>query len=137
MVTLEQIRNDLEKLLQADKDLHFVEVHADTLNDALADAALQLDCRVSLLEYEVIEAGSDGFMGMMKKPWTIRAYMNASQVKKTAQEVEAPDRVAQVIDKVSRYALETGADVRLVETLYRQMIAGFIQLEHQVVKKRD
>lgn len=83
MVTLEQIRNDLEKLLQADKDLHFVEVHADTLNDALADAALQLDCRVSLLEYEVIEAGSDGFMGMMKKPWTIRAYMNASQVKKT------------------------------------------------------
>lgn len=61
----------------------------------------------------------------------------ASQVKKTAQEVEAPDRVAQVIDKVSRYALEIGADVRLVETLYRQMIAGFIQLEHQVVKKRD
>lgn len=61
----------------------------------------------------------------------------ACQVKKTAQEVEAPDRVAQVIDKVSRYALETGADVRLVETLYRQMIAGFIQLEHQVVKKRD
>ena len=58
-------------------------------------------------------------------------------MKKTAQEVEAPDRVAQVIDKVSRYALKTGADVRLVETLYRQMIAGFIQLEHQVVKKRD
>lgn len=61
----------------------------------------------------------------------------AGQVKKTAHEVEAPDRVAQVIDKVSRHALETGADVRLVETLYRQMIAGFIQLEHQVVKKRD
>ena len=53
MVTLEQIRTDLEKLLHAHKELHFVEVHADTLNDALADAALQLDCRVSLLEYEV------------------------------------------------------------------------------------
>lgn len=61
----------------------------------------------------------------------------AGQVKKSVQEVEAPDRVAQVIDKVRRYALETGADVALVETLYRQMIAGFIQLEHQVVKKRD
>ncbi|PCS04985.1 hypothetical protein RU86_GL001358 [Lactococcus piscium] len=42
-----------------------------------------------------------------------------------------------MIDKVSRYALETGTDVRLVESLYRQIIAGFIQLEHQVVKKRD
>ena len=83
MVTLEQIRTELEKLLEIDKELHYVEVHADTLDEALADAAVQLDCRVAVLEYEIIEAGSDGFMGMMKKPWTIRANVNASQIKKT------------------------------------------------------
>jgi len=82
MVTLEQIRKDLEKIFQEDKELHFVEVRADSLDEALADAAVQLDCRVSVLEYEIVEAGSDGFMGMMKKPWTIRAYMNSSHVKK-------------------------------------------------------
>ena len=35
MVTLEQIRTELEKLLEIDKDLHYVEVHADTLDEAL------------------------------------------------------------------------------------------------------
>ena len=88
MVTLEQIRSDLEKKLEIDKDLHFVEVHADTLDEALADAAVQLDCRVAVLEYEVVEAGSNGFMGMMKKPWTIRANVNSSQIQKAKQSTE-------------------------------------------------
>ena len=82
MVTLEQIRTDLDKSLQVDKDLQYVEVHADTLDEALADAALQLNCRVAHLEYEVIEAGSNGFLGMMKKPWDIRAFVNSKYIKK-------------------------------------------------------
>ena len=88
MVTLEQIRSDLEKQLEIDKELHFVEVHADTLDEALADAAVQLDCRVAVLEYEVVEAGSNGFMGMMKKPWTIRANINSSQIQKIKKSSE-------------------------------------------------
>ena len=54
MVTLEQIRKDLEKIFQEDKELHFVEVRADSLDEALADAAVQLDCRVSVLEYDML-----------------------------------------------------------------------------------
>ena len=77
MITLEDIRNELQKKLQLDQLLRSVEVHADTLDEALADAAVQLQTRVQFLEYEVIERGSDGFMGIAKKPWVITAYETA------------------------------------------------------------
>ena len=76
MVTLEQIRTDLEVQLQKDKNLNYVEVQADSLEEALADAAVQLDSKVNLLEYEVIESGFAGFAGLMKKAWKIRAFEN-------------------------------------------------------------
>ena len=99
MVTLEQIRTDMEKLLETDKDLHYVEVRADVLDEALADAAVQLDSRISLLQYEVVEAGSNGFMGMMKKPWVIRAYIDPSKIKKTkkssVEDIFADDEFAE------------------------------------------
>ena len=62
MVTLETIRKDMVGLLSKDKDIHFIEVRADTLDEALADAADQFDTRVVNLEYEVVERGFDGFM---------------------------------------------------------------------------
>lgn len=74
MVTLEDIRKELEKKNQIDQLLRSVEVRADTLDEALADAAIQLQTRVALLEYEVVEKGSDGVMGFGKKAWTIIAY---------------------------------------------------------------
>ncbi len=80
MITLEDIRNELQKKLQLDQLLRSVEVHADTLDEALADAAVQLQTRVQFLEYEVIERGSDGFMGIAKKPWVINAYETAEAV---------------------------------------------------------
>jgi len=76
MVTLDTIRYEMEKKLQNDKDLQCVEVSADSLDAALADAAIQLDSRVANLEYEVLEKGSNGFLGLMKKHWTIRVYEN-------------------------------------------------------------
>ncbi len=80
MVTLEQLRSELEKVLVNDQNLQFVEVRAETLDAAIADAALQLDAKVSNIEYEVIEPGSNGILGLMKKPWVIRAFENAAVV---------------------------------------------------------
>ena len=87
MVTLEDIRNELQKKLQIDQLLRSVEVHADTLDEALADAAVQLSTKVAFLEYEVIERGSDGFLGIAKKPWVITAYETAA-----AAEVRAKNK---------------------------------------------
>lgn len=109
MVTLEQIRTDMEKLLETDKDLHYVEVRADVLDEALADAAVQLDSRISLLQYEVVEAGSNGFMGMMKKPWVIRAYIDPLKIKKSkkssVEDIFADDEFAEEEINIDRDGL--------------------------------
>ena len=73
MVTLDIIRKDMKKMLDVDESLNYVDVLADTLEEALADAAVQLDTRVALLEYEVLEKGSSGFLGMGSKPAKIQA----------------------------------------------------------------
>ena len=83
MVTLDRIRTDMSTLLQVDRNLHFVEVNADTIDEALADAVVQLDTKLSNLHYEVVEKGSDGILGLGKKPWKIMVYQDPKTVKKT------------------------------------------------------
>ena len=82
MVTLDKIRTDMSTLLQVDRNLHFVEVNADTIDEALADAVVQLDTKLSNLHYEVVEKGSDGILGLGKKPWKIMVYQDPKTVKK-------------------------------------------------------
>ena len=50
MVTLDKLRIDMEKQLAFDKDIHIVEVRADTLDECLDDAAVQLDSKKNNLE---------------------------------------------------------------------------------------
>ena len=85
MVTLEKLREDMNTLLQVDKNLHFVEVHADTIDEALADAVVQLDTKLANLNYEVVEKGSDGILGLGKKPWKIMVYQDPSTIKKSTK----------------------------------------------------
>ena len=82
MVDLDRIRKDMKALLEVDKELHSVDVHADSIDEALADATVQLDTKVSNLQYEVIEKGSDGFLGLAKKPWKLKIYQDPSTIKK-------------------------------------------------------
>lgn len=82
MVDLEKLREEMNKLYSIDKDINHVEVHADTIDEALADAAVQLNSKVSDLQYEVIERGSDGFLGLGKKPWTLNIYQDPTAVNK-------------------------------------------------------
>ena len=82
MISLEQIRTEMQNRLSIDKDLHHVEVNAPTIDEALADAAVQLAIKAEMLEYEVIEKGSDGFLGIGKKPWKIKIYQNPDTVVK-------------------------------------------------------
>lgn len=85
MVNLDKVREDMKNLLDVDKNLHSVEVNADTIDEALADAVVQLDTKVANLHYEVIEKGSDGFFGIGKKPWKIVVYQDPKTVKRTAK----------------------------------------------------
>lgn len=55
----------------------------------------------------------------------------AAGFKKTAEEVPAPQRVAQVLAKVDAVARESGAEPAVVEATWRAMIAAFIDSERQ------
>ncbi|MEX6504708.1 chorismate mutase [Pseudomonas zhanjiangensis] len=53
----------------------------------------------------------------------------AASFKKTTDEVKAPNRVEQVIAKVTALAQEQGANPVVVESVYRAMISAFIDAE--------
>jgi hypothetical protein len=110
MVNLDRLRLDMEKRLAKDREIHTVEVMADTLDECLADAAVQLETKVSNLEYEVIEKGFSGIMGLAKKPWKVRVYENPDvaelKKKQTEEQMFAADEFAQeekIVDKDGYY----------------------------------
>lgn len=124
MVTLDVIRKDMEALLAADRSLHAIEVNADSLDEALQDAATQLDTRVSNLEYEIIERGSDGFLGLAKKPWKLRIYQNAASLakkKKAAGQSEFAmdegDEEIKITDRDGLYYIRHFGDDILIKVL--------------------
>lgn len=80
MITLDAIRKDMESQLRIDNELHSVDVNADSLEEALSDASIQLSMKTANLEYEVIEKGSDGLLGIAKRPWKIRVYQTADSI---------------------------------------------------------
>lgn len=55
--------------------------------------------------------------------------LQAARFKKSAAEVAAPHRLAEVINQVRALAHEAGAEPRVVEATWRAMIAAFIEVE--------
>ncbi|MBQ9494551.1 MAG: FapA family protein [Treponema sp.] len=104
MVSLEQIRSDMQELLDRDNQLHNVEVNAESIDEALADAAVQLDTKAADLQYEVVEKGSNGFLGLGKKPWTLRIYQNPNTMqaaKKSAKDDLFGSEGESAVEKIS------------------------------------
>lgn len=58
----------------------------------------------------------------------------AVRFKRTAEDVQSPERVAQVIDKVRNKANELHTDPDLVESIYREMIQHFIRRELKEIR---
>lgn len=85
MVNLEVLRKDMAALLETDKLITAVEIRADSIDEALADASVQFDTKVTNLEYEILERGFDGFMGLAKKPWLLKVYQNPDTIVSAAK----------------------------------------------------
>lgn len=121
MVTLEKIRAEMKTRLSIDKELHSVDVHADTIDEALADAAVQLDTKTNTLQYEILEKGSDGFLGLGKKPWKLKIYQDPSTIKKVTKlasdglfDNENEDEAVQIQDRDGLYYIRhIKADIML------------------------
>ena len=53
--------------------MEYIEVSAKTLSDAITEACQKLEVTSHELEYEVIDEGSNGFLGIGSKPAVIKA----------------------------------------------------------------
>ena len=83
MVTLDRLRQDIEKQYNKDVKIKTVEIMGASIEECIADAAVQLETNQKDIEYEVLEKGYKGVIGLMKKPWKIRAYENPNVVHKS------------------------------------------------------
>ncbi len=74
MVDFAQIQEYMRQRLKNDRDQRYVNVSGKDLEDALHQAAIELSLPIKKIEYEVLDAGSKGMLGMGKKPCLILAY---------------------------------------------------------------
>jgi uncharacterized protein (DUF342 family) len=74
MIDFVQLQGIVKEHLEHDRAIKTIDASGPTLETAVGEAASLLDVSIRLLEYEVVERGSSGFLGVAKKDWTIRAY---------------------------------------------------------------
>ncbi len=74
MVTLVQLREYMRKQAEADRAKKSVQVKGATIDEALAQASIELGLPIKKLEYEVLENGSRGNFGIGKKDCILIAY---------------------------------------------------------------
>ena len=60
--------------------MEFVEFSAKTVQDAITEACTHFIVTSSSLEYEVVEEGSSGFLGIGSKPAVIKARVKSEEV---------------------------------------------------------
>ena len=60
--------------------MEFIEVSAKTLSDAITEACQKLSVTSDRLYYEVVEEGSNGFLGLGSKPYLIKAAVKEEAV---------------------------------------------------------
>ena len=81
-----------------------IEIRAKTVEDAITEASLKLGVTSDKFEYEVIEEGSAGFLGIGKKDAVILAYKKEENKEKIKEEVKvvkekAEDSVKKIKEK--------------------------------------
>jgi len=60
--------------------MEFIEVSAKTVNDAITEACQKLGVTSDKLEYEVVEEGTTGFLGIGAKPAIIKAAVKVEEL---------------------------------------------------------
>ena len=87
--------------------MEYIEVSAKTIDDALTEASIKLGTTSDKLEYEVIDKGSNGFLGIGSRDAVIK-------VKKAKASVE--DEIREFLDSVFKaMKLEVTIDIKVDE----------------------
>ena len=83
-----------------------IRVSAKTLDDAITEALIQLGVTSDRLEYEVIEKGSAGFLGIGMKQAVIEAWKKEEKKEEPAAEESAEETVSESVAQKEEKAVE-------------------------------
>lgn len=94
------------------------------MNKDKCDSLIQAREKIDKIDHAIIELIA-----------TRQHYVDqAVRFKRSVQDVQSPERVEQVIQKVRDIASQQGVDPALVERIYREMIQHFIQRELKEIR---
>ena len=115
--------------------MDMIEVSAKTVNDAITEACQKLGVTSDKLDYEVVEEGSSGFLGIGAKPALIKARVKEDKeiVKETVKEP-----VKEVLKEEKTFVKETAkvsnVDAREVEEAAKKFLGEvFDAMEMEVI----
>ncbi len=74
VLDLQEFRAFMKDLAEKDSQIKSVQINAETLEEGLKEAAIELGVSEKKLEYEIIVKGSKGFLGFGKKNFTLVVY---------------------------------------------------------------
>lgn len=133
--------------------MDYIEVRAKTIDDAITEASVQLGITSDQLEYDVIEKGSAGFLGINRKDAVIKARKKVVVEKKVEPVVEkkeeapAPKKEAAPAPQVEKAEKKEKAPVKAanidfaaLEVSVKEFLAQVFQameLEVEIVTKVD
>lgn len=113
MITYDKIQNFMRSMRDEDRGRRSINVSGQSLQDALEQASIELQIGVSEIEYEVLDKGNSGVLGLGRRPVLILAYAKQKASAGTAdfdadmgfdlgfEEVESNDRDGDALVKLS------------------------------------
>jgi len=111
--------------------MHEITVSAKTVDDAITEALIQLSVTSDMLDYEVIEKGSSGFLGIGMKQAVIKA--RKKEVIQPQEEVVEEQKPKVIVKKAESFIR---AEVELAE-VQDVTIAACEKFLHDVLKAMD
>ena len=104
IIGLDQLQEYMRKQSEEDKKNRTIAVEAESVPEALKRASIELGIPVRNLEYELMEKGSAGTLGIGRKPWKLKVYEKSREVKTTA---EADEEARRQAEQASRAQVRT------------------------------
>ncbi len=123
--------------------MEYIEVSAKTVQDALTEASIKLGLTSDQVEYEVIEKGSTGFLGIGNKPAKIRARKKeenpieeeTSELAEEAEEVAEESSLEEVsaeTDEISEKKVKVLLDPKLSAREFLTAVLEKMEIEAEL-----
>lgn len=110
---MQDIQEYMAQRLKEDREVRSITVTGQTLEEAIQNAATELGVGVSRVEYDVIQRGNSGLLGLGKKNWTLLAYPAPPKKKRKVESAEELSVEQEVVEPPKPKDMDGQVFVRL------------------------